>query len=710
MITYYKLKSDYEYDVTKNASLTGLEVDKNFKYLEDSLISSIEATDKGFIITKYDGTKIICEDVITKENILKHIPETKVYTDNTINGNGSEKMPLSLSSSMKPGCIKPVNEVYADESELPTKKNKIGDRYICLKSGKYNINGKLYNLNAVKHIIELLKKEDCGWRVATKRDWDGMLNALETKYKTHDSKKCNVLLGREATDVLFYKRTDFNILTSPKGSDKNTLFGYAYDEGKTSSDTHVVYEGLRTGYWTATAEKGLDGELLNAYIKRFDRYDDGVYQDIVDGTFFYSLRLVKDINGKDIPDSVDILGNKYPVVVMPNENDHAAMWTALNLNYYSDKIKNNVVTFDNDKEASDPVIYVNEWDGEKWNKFKVDPYTLFYNMKTNEFLYLAFDENGELTVKGINDEQDSRIESLLKKIEHLEELHKDYMYFENAGTERATIVIKKNGTPDHELNLETSVDKYTWIKWNIESGKQIAVGKKLYVRSSENIGYFNNDISNYYYFSSDKPVNAGGNIMSLGYKDFENEYLIPKNSICAYAYLFKNMTELNDIRNLSLPATIFGYGANQVYRSMFEGCTNIRVAPELPAVQLEIFCYYEMFKDCTSLTVAPEILPSTELKPGCYNSMFSGCTSLEKAPELPAIDAAEYCYNEMFNGCSSLNYIKAMFTSRQESDIWFTTNWVNGVSSTGTFVKNKDAQWDITGNNGIPSGWTVQNI
>lgn len=36
-------------------------------------------------------------------------------------------------------------------------------------------------------------------------------------------------------------------------------------------------------------------------------------------------------------------------------------------------------------------------------------------------------------------------------------------------------------------------------------------------------------------------------------------------------------------------------------------------------------------------------------------------------------------------------------------------NWVNGVSSTGTFVKNAAMTSLPTGASGIPSGWTVQN-
>lgn len=38
----------------------------------------------------------------------------------------------------------------------------------------------------------------------------------------------------------------------------------------------------------------------------------------------------------------------------------------------------------------------------------------------------------------------------------------------------------------------------------------------------------------------------------------------------------------------------------------------------------------------------------------------------------------------------------------------YTNSWVSGVSSSGTFVKNSEAPWNVTGVNGIPNGWTVQ--
>ena len=113
----------------------------------------------------------------------------------------------------------------------------------------------------------------------------------------------------------------------------------------------------------------------------------------------------------------------------------------------------------------------------------------------------------------------------------------------------------------------------------------------------------------------------------------------------------------------------------------------------------------EMFNGCTSLTVAPE-LPATTLANDCYNNMFKGCTGLTTAPELPATTLASYCYNSMFEGCTSLSYIKAMFTTTPGNS--YTANWVKNVKDTGTFVKNSTATWDVSGNAGVPTGWTVE--
>ena len=164
----------------------------------------------------------------------------------------------------------------------------------------------------------------------------------------------------------------------------------------------------------------------------------------------------------------------------------------------------------------------------------------------------------------------------------------------------------------------------------------------------------------------------------------------------------RSILPINSNGKYYLPCTTLASGC---YDSMFSDCTSLTTAPALPAKTLANFCYNYMFKGCTSLTTAPE-LSATTLASSCYSRMFYGCTSLTSAPELPAKTLVSNCYYYMFYKCSKLNYIKAMFTTTPSSS--YTRNWVSEVASSGTFVKNKNATWDVTGTNGIPSGWTVQ--
>ena len=174
-----------------------------------------------------------------------------------------------------------------------------------------------------------------------------------------------------------------------------------------------------------------------------------------------------------------------------------------------------------------------------------------------------------------------------------------------------------------------------------------------------------------------------------------------------YYWMFLGCTSLTDAP--VLPATTLSYGC---YSSMFEGCTSLTQAPELPATVLAEACYELMFEECTSLTQAPE-LPATILMPFCYSYMFFGCSSLTTSPVLPAPTLVERCYNGMFKDCTLLNHITMLATDISAKRC--ISGWVDGVASTGTFIKaegldqgEEDGQIP-TSKSGIPSGWTVKN-
>ena len=254
-------------------------------------------------------------------------------------------------------------------------------------------------------------------------------------------------------------------------------------------------------------------------------------------------------------------------------------------------------------------------------------------------------------------------------------------------------------------------------------------------------------------FSSTGAFDAEGNIMSLLFGD----NFIGQTSLSGYDYafygLFSGCTHLISAENLVLPATTL---APYCYMNMFDSCTSLTTAPELPATTLADSCYNGMFWNCTSLTTAPSLpattlankcyewmfngctsltaapsLPATTLADGCYGVMFVGCRSLTTAPQLPATTLAYYCYEEMFSGCeslttapellattlaegcyfmmfggcSNLNYVTCLATDISAPDC--TSDWLDGVSSNGTFVKAAGMNDWTSGSSGVPENWAV---
>ena len=285
----------------------------------------------------------------------------------------------------------------------------------------------------------------------------------------------------------------------------------------------------------------------------------------------------------------------------------------------------------------------------------------------------------------------------------------------------------------------------TWTTTNNVNNKEehltisvdVSEGDKvLWKGDAQQLGYYDDYYSFDYFgsfFSSDSEFNVQGNVMSMLYGDdfvgeetFEygaefahlfNDYdgnyeclvvsaehmVLPATTLASscYSSMFNGCTSLTTAPELS--ATTL---ADNCYSSMFGSCTSLTTAPVLSATTLANSCYSYMFSDCTGLTTAPTTLPATTLTPMCYYGMFQNCTNLTTAPELPATTLVSKCYNNMFRDCTSLNYIKCLATDISATDC--TLNWVDGVASSGTFVKNDSATWDVTGASGVPSGWTVE--
>ena len=241
----------------------------------------------------------------------------------------------------------------------------------------------------------------------------------------------------------------------------------------------------------------------------------------------------------------------------------------------------------------------------------------------------------------------------------------DYLCFTSTGD--STVAMAQYNEPNVSANkvLQYKINDGQWQTWDL-SAVTLADGDKMYLKSDDEIPMSESNTT-YKYFVMTGSIAASGNIMSL---------LNFSDTLTNYALLY-----------------------------LFNNCSSLTTAPELTATTLAENCYKSMFQSCSSLTAAPA-LPATTLVYGCYTYMFFNCYSLTQAPELPATNLSEACYYGMFQYCSKLNYVKAMFTTNPSNGSYL-SNWLSGVSETGTFVKNSAATWTNT-DAGIPTSWTVQ--
>ena len=270
--------------------------------------------------------------------------------------------------------------------------------------------------------------------------------------------------------------------------------------------------------------------------------------------------------------------------------------------------------------------------------------------------------------------------------------------------------------------IQYSIDKETWKDLSLSKEITININCNVYFRGNNPDGISN--INNYVYFSVSKSFECSGNLMTLidGVGEVTQipnlhgcfNYLfsecplttapkLPATTLVGscYAYMFKNCTLLKTPP--ALPATTL---AICCYQQMFAGCTSLEEAPKLPATTLASLCYECMFSS-SAISIAPE-LPATQLEGGCYRSMFSNCNNLVAMPKIYATQFTTSSCDRMFSYCDNLSYISVNFKT-WSSNSPDSEKWVNGVSSTGTFVCPRSLS-KIYNVNRIPPTWKIKYI
>ena len=227
--------------------------------------------------------------------------------------------------------------------------------------------------------------------------------------------------------------------------------------------------------------------------------------------------------------------------------------------------------------------------------------------------------------------------------------------------------------------LEYSVNNGTWKK--VVTGEAVTFGGNnngtLRLRGKNNLEGTSKQYSAYSQISfgkTDVNVACTGDIRTLldytNYKDVATKSArfrhlfedctqltsapdLPAKTLAdgCYSYMFSGCSKL-ETGPKELPAITL---ADDCYSHMFSGCSKLETGPkELPATTLAESCYMGMFQDCTNLKNVPDELPAKTMFKNCYFDMFTGCTSLEGGPKLPATTLAESCYENMFWGCTKL--------------------------------------------------------
>ena len=265
-----------------------------------------------------------------------------------------------------------------------------------------------------------------------------------------------------------------------------------------------------------------------------------------------------------------------------------------------------------------------------------------------------------------------------------------------ATADNSSVKLTKTGKVDNTYEVNTGS---SWVPYTFGTVINLNKGQSCKWRCTSHPTTFD-DYTTYVGFVMTGSIEASGEVYSMLSSNLSDVTTLNGYDY-AFIHLFENCTSL--IKAPELPATTL---TPDCYGHMFEGCKALTQAPQLPATTLSEYCYLSMFAGCKALTQAPQ-LPATNLASNCYSFMFEGCKALTQAPQLLATNLASNCYSFMLNGCSKLKEVRIAATTTATDALYL---WLSGVSATGDFYCDPNATIFPTGTSGIPEGWTRHNI
>lgn len=399
-IYYFKLGSEYflyDEDEQRLCGLTGAEIDSNFHFLSGFDIKDVEinysagtvvitrvndeyepivlditqahpnnlvySAETGELRLVYpDGTELLADGFFIDEGKY----DLKVYTDGTLTGLGTEYSPLALSRLERTGTFAPV-ETLVESGNVEDYKGKR-----ILTKELIDDYGHLYTYAEVEAIQAALEAENSPWRVATKQDWDEMLNAMEDEeHRDHDTCE-DTTCGLAAGSILKSNRYwEYSAGITSENNGHYVGFdalpvGYAQSRGflMPSEDGDIEGFGTLAGFWTyQVADYCEDSD--NPFVKVLRTTDD-VYQQQENKLASHSVRLVREFTPECDEEYETILGSSYPVGVITGVcDDYSKVWTLSNFYSVGNGFSGKTIEGENIPKLDKYAYFINECDGQK---------------------------------------------------------------------------------------------------------------------------------------------------------------------------------------------------------------------------------------------------------------------------------------------------------------------------------------------------------
>lgn len=332
-------------------------------------------------------------------------------------------------------------------------------------------------------------------------------------------------------------------------------------------------------------------------------------------------------------------------------------------------------------------------------------YFYFYNTSNSQPITLTITNMVE---NGLNFEYSTNRATWYK-------IDKNVITFPTVSTNKKIYI---RGVGNKQLSKQDS-----FCNFGFQSGLKINVGGEIASLLDYNINFDIPNISGKDYCFAELFANNNSIVNS---KDltFNSKYC----SLYLYKGLFKNCVNLQSGGYNILLQEMCDYACFE----MFKGCTNLTDVPKIlcsscsklsytratssifSTTKYATYCFGSMFWGCTNLKLIPQ-LNFTVLASYCFNSMFSECISLTETqagwyfPNTTLNSTNQKsCYSYMFKKCTSL--IKVATAQKNTITDSYNWGWLSGCTATGAtlYISKSNTQSFTRNDNYIPTNWNIQ--